>query len=79
MAALKRQPHDHVPFSPYIAQGPWWPEPFLWIGQLERAERMLELNLDPTIDIWFPDPQPHPNVKIKTWRVVDKRSGEKEI
>jgi hypothetical protein len=29
---------------------------------------MLELGLDPTLDIWLPDPQPHPDVEIKTWR-----------
>ncbi len=73
LATLKRQPHDHVPFSPYIGQGPWWPEPLFWRGQLERAERMLELGLDPAIDVWLPSPEPHPDVKIKTWR--DTTSG----
>lgn len=68
LAALTRQGPDHVPFSPYLAQGPLWKEPFLWRGQLERAERMLEMGLDPTIDIWFPDPLPHPDVQIRTWR-----------
>jgi len=24
LAALTRQGPDHVPFSPYIGQGPWW-------------------------------------------------------
>jgi hypothetical protein len=68
LAALKRQPHDHVPFSPYIPQGPWWPDPFFWKGPVERITRMLELGLDPTMDLWFPVPQPAPDVKIKTWR-----------
>ena len=68
LAAITRQGPDHIPFSPYIGQGPWWNEPFRWRGQVDRAERMLELGLDPTIDIWFPDPQPHPDVEIRTWR-----------
>jgi len=68
LAAIKRDGPDHLPFSPYIGQGPWWPEPLFWRDQVERAHKMLALGLDPTIDIWLPDPQPHPEVKIKTWR-----------
>ncbi len=68
LAAIKREGPDHIPFSPYIFQGPWWKEPFFWCDQMERAERMLELGLDPTIDIWLPDPLPHPDVQINTWR-----------
>ena len=68
LAAFRRQPHDRVPFSPYIGQGPWWEPPLYWRDQFERAERLLELRLDPTIDIWLPDPQPHPGVEIRTWR-----------
>ena len=73
LAAFKRKPHDHVPLSPYISLGPWWQEPLYWRDQFERAERMLELGLDPTIDIFLPDPQPHPDVEIKTWR---EKTGE---
>jgi len=68
LAAIKREKPDRVPFSPYVAQGPSLGEPLFWHDQIERAERMLKLELDPTIDIWFPDPQPHPDVEIKTWR-----------
>ncbi len=68
LAALRRQGPDYVPCSPFITQGPWWEKPLFWRDQLERTVRMLELELDPVIDIWFPDPQPHPDVAIKTWR-----------
>jgi hypothetical protein len=68
LAAITRQKPDHVPFSPFIQQSQWWGEPLLWRGQLDRAEKMLALGLDPTINLWFPDPQPHPDVTIKTWR-----------
>jgi hypothetical protein len=68
LAAIKLDGPDHLPFSPYIGQGPWWPEPLLWRDQVERAHKMLKLGLDPTIDIWLPDPQPHPDVQVKTWR-----------
>jgi len=68
MAAIKREGPDHVPFSPYISQGPWFQEPLFWQDQIGRAERMLDIGLDPTIDIWLPDPQPHRDVEIRTWR-----------
>lgn len=67
-AALTRQGPDHVPLSLYIAQGPLYKPPFFWRNQIERAERLLQLGLDPTIDIWFPDPQMHRDVEVKTWR-----------
>ena len=76
LAALTRQGPDHVPFSTYIGQGPWWEEPLRWRDQFERAEKMLALGLDPTIDIWFPDPVPHPDVEIRTWRDT---SGEEPL
>jgi hypothetical protein len=68
LAAIKLEGPDYIPFSTYISQGPWWKEPLFWQNQFDRAERMLELGLDPTIDIWLPDPQPHAEVKIMTWR-----------
>ena len=68
LAALRREGPDHVPFSPYICQGPFWKEPLLWHHQLERAGRMLELGLDPIIEIWMPDAVPHSDVEIHTRR-----------
>ena len=46
LAALTRQSPDHVPFSPYIGNGPWFKEPMFWHDQFQRAERMLELGMD---------------------------------
>jgi Uroporphyrinogen decarboxylase (URO-D) len=68
LAAIRREGPDHIPFSPYIGQGPGWQPPLFWRNQIERAQKMLALDLDPTIDIRLPDPQPHPDVRIKTWR-----------
>ena len=68
LATFQRKPHDCIPLSPYIGQGPWRSGPLYWRDQFERADRLLELGLDPTIDIWLPDPRPHPDVRIKTWR-----------
>ena len=74
LAAVQRQNQGHIPLSLFIHQGPWYKEPFYWRNQFERAERFLELGLDPTIDIWLPDPQPDPGVQIKTWR--EKKGDE---
>jgi hypothetical protein len=68
LAAMTRREHDHVPFSPYINPGPRLGPPFFWLSQFHRADVMLEIGLDPTIDVWLPYPQPHPDVQIKTWR-----------
>ena len=42
---------------------------------MERAKVLLALGLDPTIDIWLPDPVPHPEVRIKTWKEWDREKG----
>jgi hypothetical protein len=79
LAAIRRQPADRVPFSPYVSNcsALWYGDELRWNDQVERARRMLELELDPTFDIWFPDPMPHPDVRIKTWR--DRRENETTI
>jgi len=74
LAALQCEQPDHVPMSPYIAQGPWRREPLYWRNQFQRAEVMLDMGLDPTIDIWLPDPQLHPDVEIETWR--EQKNGK---
>ena len=74
LAALRREKPDHVPFSPYLCLGPLWKGPLLWYQQLERAERMLELGLDPIIEIWMPDAIPHADVEIHTRR--EESGGE---
>ncbi len=68
LASVQRQGSDHIPLSFIIHQGPWFKAPLYWRDQFERAQAMLELGCDPTIDIWLPDPEPHPDVEIKTWR-----------
>ncbi len=74
MAAIRREEVDHIPCSPYISQGPWYEKPLFWRNQFERAERMLELGMDPTIDIWIPVPRPDATVQIKSWR--EKKDGQ---
>ncbi len=70
LAAMTGAAHDRVPFSPYVGQGAVgvWKDLFLWQDQITRTECLLTYEMDPTIDIWLPDPQPHPDVTICTWR-----------
>lgn len=68
LATIRRQEHDHVPFSLHVGIGPWLKEPLYWRDQIERAQKQLALGLDPTIDLWIPWPQPSKDVQIKSWR-----------
>jgi len=74
LAALTRQGPDHVPLSPYIYQGAHYEAPLRWHDQITRAGRMLELGMDPTMDIWLPQPQLHPEVRVRSRR--DKSGSE---
>ncbi len=69
LAALNRQPSDHIPCSPHIWQGPLQ-GPLYWRNQFDRAGRMLEMGMDPVIDIWLPDVAPDTCVGVRTWRDV---------
>ena len=39
-----------------------------WLNQFERAEVLLAHGCDPMINLWLPDPVPHPDVDIKVKR-----------
>ena len=74
LAAMRREEHDHVPFSPYIYQDSWGKRELYWRNQIDRAEKMLDLGLDPVFNIWLPDYQASPEVEVKTWR--EKKGDE---
>jgi hypothetical protein len=74
LAALRRQPHDRVPISPYIQQGSAWDPPLRWFNQIDRARKMKQLDLDPTIDVWLPDVRPPNDVTFTSKR--EKRGSQ---
>ena len=74
LAALKREPHDRVPFSPYLNQGPVWKDWLFYRNQFERAEVLLGLGLDPTITVWLPDVCPAREVEVRSRR--ERKGGE---
>ena len=43
LAAIRREPHDHVPLSFHIMQGPHLQEPFFWRDQAQRAQKLLDM------------------------------------
>ena len=63
---------DHVPLS--IDIHPSYDDPSVggWRDQFERTEFLLGLGLDPMTEIWLPDPEFHPDVKVTRW----KEAGE---
>jgi len=60
-----RESRSYSPIFIY-PQGPWYRQKFYWRDQFERALVLLDIGADPFIDIWLPDVEPHPEVKIKT-------------
>jgi len=47
-----------------------------WHDQFERAAVMLELGIDPVIDIWMPAPEPPPEVRVRKWSEPAADGGE---
>ena len=45
--------------------------PLRWKNQFDRAYQLLELGIDPVINIWLPDPEFHPEVKVRTGECTD--------
>ena len=46
-----------------------------WRDQFQRIDDILELGVDAAIEVWHPDPRPHKDVVIHSWR--EKIPGEK--
>ena len=68
LTAFKHQEPDRVPVFIDMAP-PQFPAPGVkFYNQLDRAEVFLGLGCDPMMNIWLPDPVPHPDVDIKVWR-----------
>lgn len=72
LAAIRRQPVDHIPLGQiFHSTVLGTPAELGWQNQFERAQVMLELGLDPVIDIWLPVPEPPPGVTVRKWREAD--------
>jgi len=72
LAAVRRQPVDHIPLG-QIFFGPVMgtPPAKQWRNQFERAKVMKELGIDPSIDIWMPEPTPPPEIRVRHWTEAD--------
>jgi hypothetical protein len=72
LAAIRRQPVDHVPLGQIFHSTMLdTPRELTWRNQFERAQVMLDLGLDPVIDIWLPIPEPPLEVAVRRWKEAD--------
>ena len=72
LAAIQRRPVDHIPLGQIFHSTVLGTPPELhWRDQFERARVMLDLGLDPAIDIWLPAPEPPPGVTVRKWKEAD--------
>jgi len=75
LITFENQEPDRVPLTFNVPDNCFFNEKIKWHTQLEKAKLLIDLGLDPTIDIWLPDSVCHPDVTIKTWRSFDKTLG----
>jgi uroporphyrinogen-III decarboxylase len=70
LAACAHQPVDHVPLHLEVQQlyYQYDPQVATWHDQYERTDRLLALDADAMIEVWFPNPTFHPDVTVRTWR-----------
>lgn len=72
LAAIRRQPVDHIPLGQvFHSTVMGTPPEKQWRDQFERARVMLELGLDPVIDIWLPAPEPPAGIRVHKWTEPD--------
>jgi hypothetical protein len=72
LAAVGRRPVDHIPLGQLFHSTVLnTPAELKWSDQFERARRMLELGIDPTIDIWMPAPEAPPEIPVRKWMETD--------
>jgi len=69
IAAIKNEPVDHLPlgqlFHSTILETPADRQ---WKNQFERTKIMVELGLDPVVDIWLPAPAAPADIKVRHWK-----------
>ncbi len=70
LATTVGQAVDHVPLSLDIHPSYHLYDPGFanWSDQFERTDFLLSLGTDAMVEVWLPEPQFHPDVKVSTWR-----------
>ncbi len=72
LAAIQRQPVDHVPLGQVFHSTVFGTPPSKrWRNQFERARIMKGFGIDPVIDIWMPTPEPPPETRVRKWNEPD--------
>ena len=72
LTALRHQEPDRVPINVHVQPpgdglfyGPGYPA---WRNKFDALETLVELDTDPTVDIWLPEPVVHADVSIRDGR-----------
>ena len=78
LATVAGESVDHVPFSMEIHPSYESYDPSIagWCDQFERTDFLLSLGVDPMVEVWLPDPCPHPDVTVKAWRQENACDGQ---
>ena len=72
LAAIRHEPVDHIPLGQLFHSTVLdTPADRRWHDQFERARVMLDLGIDPTIDIWMPAPEAPPEIPVRKWMETD--------
>ncbi len=77
LASIHHQEGDRIPLVFEFDSNMTEKGPLRWKNQFDRAHQLLGLGVDPIIDIWLPDPEFHPEVKVRTGQYTD--SGKKSL
>lgn len=73
LAAVRRQPLDHIPLGQLFHSTVLGTPPEMrWHDQFERARIMLDLGIDPVIDIWLPVPDAPPEIPVRKWMETEE-------
>ena len=77
VAAIRCEPVDHVPLGQLFHSTVMdTPADKQWGDQFQRARVMKDMGIDPTIDIWLPEPQPPQGVTVRQWKEQDSATGD---
>lgn len=73
LATCAHEPTDHVPL--HLEVHPSYllydPDVACWKDQFERTDALLSLGVDAMVEVWLPEPEFHPDVRVRSWKDTD--------
>lgn len=71
LSSIHHEEPDRVPLVFEFSSDVSEKGPLCWKNQFDRAYQLLELGIDPVIDIWLPDPEFHLEVNVRAGEYTD--------